>query len=133
MIKAQYVEFPVKDVARAAAFYAAVFELTPGDTWDDGTRKVIVLNDGQNGTGVSLNENPSAQNFTPGDSGALVYFEAGSDVAAYVKRVKEAGGTVVEDRTLMGGDYYYAIVKDTEGNQFALSAKEENADSSANS
>ncbi len=127
MIKATYVEVPVQDLARASAFYQAVFQVTPASSFNDGTRDVVVLHHSENEVGLSLNCNPSAPAFTPGATGPLVYFQADGALAGFIQRARDAGGVIIEDRTEMGEGWYYAVLQDTEGNRFALSSEETGA------
>ena len=118
MIQAVWIEIPVVDLARAMKFYQAVFELPATEVTDDGTRKTITLFGGADGqAGISLNQ---TKNFEPGDRGILVYLAAGDELSAHLLRVEPAGGHIIEEKTSMGGAGYYALVKDTEGNLFAL-------------
>jgi hypothetical protein len=121
MMKVQYIEIPVSNLERAAAFYKAVFDIQPGDPWDDGVRRVSVLVNPPDDTqvGISLNQ---TRNFEPSDKGALAYLAAEKGIDETLKRVQAAGGRVVEPKTSMGGGYSYATFLDTEGNLLALSA-----------
>ncbi|MDZ4766183.1 MAG: VOC family protein [Chloroflexota bacterium] len=120
MIKVSWVEIPVRDIERALTFYRAVFELGAVDVVDDGVRKTATLT-GDAALGTSLNQTP---NFTPNNTGTLAYFNAGSNVTAFLDRATAAGGTIIAPKTAMGGGFFYALVQDTEGNVFALSSAE---------
>jgi uncharacterized protein len=118
MIQAVWIEIPVKDLDRVLAFYQKVFELGTIDIGDDGVRRTCTLTNTEgNGVGISLNQ---TANFEPSDKGILVYLDTGEDLADHLNRVEPAGGQVVESKTSMGGAGWYATVKDTEGNLFAL-------------
>jgi len=118
MIKAVWVEIPVIDIARAMKFYQTVFELSETEVVDDGVRKTATFFGGAEGQpGISLNQ---TKNFTPGEKGIYVYFDAGEDLSDHLSRIEPAGGHIVEGKTSMGSAGFYASVKDTEGNLFAL-------------
>lgn len=120
MLQVTWVEIPVRDIQRALTFYRALFELGEIEIADDGTRKTATLT-GDAPLGVSLNQ---TANFMPSSSGTLAYFSAGSSVTALTDRAAAAGGTIITPKTSMGGDYYYALIQDTEGNVLAFSAHE---------
>jgi uncharacterized protein len=116
---AVWVEFPVNDLERAMKFYQVVFDLQPTEIMADDMRRTTTLVSGTGAgvAGVSLNQ---AKNFTPGDKGVLVYLDAGEDLTHSLNRVEAAGGKIIEPKTSMGDAGNYAMVLDTEGNQFAL-------------
>ena len=118
-MQAIWIEFPAKDVERALRFYETVFGLQSTEIVDDGVRRVATLvNANEAGRpGVSLNQ---TSNFEPCDHGALAYLAAGEDLSACLARVEPAGGAIVEPKTSMGPAGFYATVRDTEGNVFAL-------------
>lgn len=118
-MQAVWVEIPVKDLDRAAAFYQAVFQFAPTEVGDDGTRRTTTLtNTSPEGRpGISLNQ---TTNFEPSRTGTLVYIDAGEDLSEHLSRVEPAGGTVIEPKTSMGDAGNYATFLDTEGNLLAL-------------
>ncbi len=118
MIQAVWIEIPVNDISRAMKFYQAVFDLPTTTVTDDGIRKTATFFAGADGqAGISLNQ---TKNFEPNNKGVLVYWAAGEELSSHLSRVEPAGGRVVEGKTSMGEAGYYALVKDTEGNVFAL-------------
>lgn len=118
-MQAVWVEIPVKDLDRAVAFYRSVFGCEPMDLLDDGVRRTrTLINTSPEGRpGISLNQ---TANFEPGNTGPLVYLDAGEDLTDHLHRVAPAGGTVVEAKTSMGEAGNYATFRDTEGNLLAL-------------
>jgi predicted enzyme related to lactoylglutathione lyase len=117
-------EVPVLDMDRAKSFYETVFNVE------------ITINDLG---GVLRGWFPPAEDITaPGISGSLVkkegdyipsathgsvvYFNSQSgDVSDELKRVKAAGGTILQDKTLISNEIgYMALVLDSEGNRIAL-------------
>jgi predicted enzyme related to lactoylglutathione lyase len=81
---ADYVEFTVHDIARAKAFYQAVF----GWTFTDYGPAYASFDDGRVGGGLTTDG-------TPHPGGPLVVFYA-ADLDATLAKVKAAGGTVVK-------------------------------------
>ncbi|MFY0603385.1 MAG: VOC family protein [Flavobacteriaceae bacterium] len=116
-------EIPVTDMDRAKKFYETVFKVT------------VSVNDFG---GILMGWFPPAEDITaPGISGslvkqeqyipssthgALVYFNSQSgDIDHELSRVEEAGGKVMQPKTLISNEIgYMAIVLDTEGNRIAL-------------
>jgi predicted enzyme related to lactoylglutathione lyase len=115
-MQAVWVEIPVEDLARAAAFYQAVFDVPAGEVTDDGTRRTVTLANpsGEGAVGISLNQTAA---FLPSDKGPLVYLGAAGDA---LERVEASGGKVLEGKTSMGDAGSFALILDSEGNQFAL-------------
>ena len=75
----------------------------------------------KNGIGGSIVAGPAS---TPGDSGPLIYLNAGNDLNPILQKVEEAGGRVVMKKTLINEDSgYFAIFIDSEGNKLALHSK----------
>lgn len=125
MLTMTWIEVPVKDIERALKFYQHVFELPAVTVADDGVRKTAILinptAEGQ--VGYSLNQ---TANFEPSKTGTLPYFHVGKevDLAPYLERVTSANGQINTPKTPMdaAATSFYALIEDTEGNLFALSA-----------
>lgn len=115
-LQAARIEFPTRDVEHAAAFYGALFDVTC-EIADDGTRRTAILTADDDSVGISVNQ---TADFEPGSSGTYACLLAGEDLTERLGRVEKLGGTVLVPRTLMEGAGYYATVRDTEGNAFAL-------------
>lgn len=119
-----FVEFPVKDIERAAKFYGAIFgkEL---EVKDDGVRKFAVIanvEDSVVGTlGASLTQ---VDGFEPNPNGPLPYFNAGDDIEGALKKVTDAGGKIVIGKTQMWPGAVFATFNDTEGNTLAFFGQE---------
>src|SRR2546426_1060118 len=90
-------EIPVKDLARAIAFYSKVMdvELTPMEFGDD----KMAFFPHENGVGGSLNE---GKDYTPSTKGTLIYLNGGKDLTVPLKKVKGAGGKVVKEKSSIG-------------------------------
>jgi uncharacterized protein len=119
MLKAAWIEIPVKDIRRAAKFYWAVFELpkTEIHNWEVRQTTTLYFDPEINQPGISLNQ---TANFEPSDKGVLVYFDCGEDLTGHLNRVEPSGGKIVAGKTLMGEEGFYATIYDTEGNLIAL-------------
>ena len=114
-----WVEIPVENIARAAAFYGAVLEtevpiieLAPG-------RKAAFLPvaDAPASPGCALME---AEGYVPaGYKGCRLYFSAAPDMEVFLARVEEAGGHIEMPPAAVGAaaeTAYLAYFFDTEGN-----------------
>jgi uncharacterized protein len=119
-----WIEVPVTKMERAIAFYETVFEfkisrnqMGPLDMgWFPWVENSI-------GSGGSLVCHPD--HYKPSENGALVYFTAFSgDLSNELSRVENAGGKVLQGKTLIAENYgYMAVILDTEGNRVALHSR----------
>lgn len=112
-------EVPVTDMDRAKLFYETVFETAisvrdlgglvmgwfPSDHSKPGTTGSLVRH----------------EMYVPSEShGPLIYFSC-KDLAEELKRVEAAGGSVMQQKTEIGGGHgFMGLIKDTEGNRIAL-------------
>jgi predicted enzyme related to lactoylglutathione lyase len=117
-------EIPVVDMTRAQKFYETVFEI-----------KISVEHFGETlmgwfpfpkdpqarGAGGSLIQNPDF--YKPSSDGTLVYFSS-AEITAELDRVEDAGGLVLQKKTLIREDIgYMALFLDSEGNRIALHSR----------
>ena len=115
-------EIPVTSMDRAVKFYETVFGVKlyvdqfgpvlmgrfPHDPKKPGSSGSLVYNE---------------DFYKPSTDGTLVYFSS-LDVAIEVGRIKDAGGKVIQGKTLISDDIgYMALFIDTEGNRVALHSK----------
>ena len=115
-------ELPVASMDRAVKFYETVFGVKlyvdqfgpvlmgwfPHDPKKPGSSGSLVYNE---------------DFYKPSTDGTLVYFSS-LDVAIEVGRIKDAGGKVIQGKTLISDDIgYMALFIDTEGNRVALHSK----------
>ena len=111
----------VRDLARAKAFYEAVFQIELTDLPVEGTEARYATFPGDNsapGCGGMLCHDPQ-QPFTPGNS-VLLYF-ACDDCAIEAARAAQHGGKVLTGKTAIGNDYGFdALIEDSEGNRIGL-------------
>jgi uncharacterized protein len=116
MMNSVWLEIPVRDLARAKAFYEAVFEHAPTEVLSEDGRQITVI-EGQ--PTVSLNQTPG---FVPTDQGSLPYFHLDGPIADALDRVTRAGGRVVEPATPRADRGLFSLVTDSEGNALYLHA-----------
>ena len=115
-------EIPVASMDRAVKFYETVFGVKlyvdqfgpvlmgwfPHDPKKPGSSGSLVYNE---------------DFYKPSTDGTLVYFSS-LDVAIEVGKIKDAGGKVIQGKTLISVDVgYMALFIDTEGNRVALHSK----------
>lgn len=109
-----HIEIPADDPERAAAFYGAVFgwqfETIPG--FDDYQLYTTPSGRGVPGGGIGKrNESAGRQ--------VRNYLDVAS-IDDAVSKVQENGGSVIEPKAPVMGQGWYAVVTDTEGNEFAV-------------
>ncbi len=110
-------EIHVQDMARARAFYEAVFEVrldrlegTDAEMW------AFPMEQERPGAAGALVHMPGAP---VGGGGVIVYFVC-DDCAAEAGRAAGAGGRVEKEKTPIGPYGHIALALDTEGNVFGL-------------
>ena len=112
-------EIPAADFERAVAFYEQVFA-TALKREDMGEIQLAVFPYEAPGPSGAVCRMP---NLKPGGDGALIYLDAGPDVAPVLERVKAAGGTVVLHKTLIRDDIgHIGVFIDSEGNRVGVHA-----------
>jgi predicted enzyme related to lactoylglutathione lyase len=109
-------EIPVTDVTRAMKFYSTVLA-TEMKTETFGTTSMAIFEGKGQGVHGAL---VKSESHVPSTKGVLVYFNGGEDLAKPLARVKQAGGTIVSDKTSIGPYGFMAVFTDTEGNRLAL-------------
>jgi uncharacterized protein len=104
-----HVEIPADDTAKGREFWGSLFgwefEVFPGPF-------------GYHTTQISEQTGGAITNMDPGKRGPRVYFDV-DEVNAGAAHVKELGGEADEPRAVRGMGWF-AICKDTEGNEFGL-------------
>ncbi|MBW4531360.1 MAG: VOC family protein [Aphanothece saxicola GSE-SYN-MK-01-06B] len=110
-------ELYVDDMARARAFYEAVFEVTLESMGDTGMEYfAFPMQNDQVGAGGAL---AKMEGMAPGGGGTLIYFHC-DDCAVEEGRVAGAGGTVLKPKMSIGSYGFMSLVLDTEGNTIGL-------------
>jgi predicted enzyme related to lactoylglutathione lyase len=117
-------EVPVQDMDRAVKFYETVFGLTL-QRQQMGPLDMAWFPRLETGSGAPGSLVHAPDRHTPSDSGVLIYFTAHSgDCADELSRVEAAGGTVLQEKTLITEEIgYMGVVLDTEGNRIALHSR----------
>ena len=117
-------EIPVADMARAIAFYEAVFDLEiQMQDLNELQMGIFPFAEGAMGAWGALVKHldfyhPSAS------EGPLLYFSC-RDVQVQTDRIERAGGTVLQPKKLISeGVGYMALFLDSEGNRLALHSRE---------
>ncbi len=112
-MQAIWIEIPVADLARAKAYYEAVFGHDSTEVVEQEERTITVI---EGTPSVSLNQTAG---FRPSADGTLAYFHV-DDLDAAVAAVTAHAGSVVEPPTERPGLGRFALVTDSEGNALYL-------------
>lgn len=109
-------EIPVRDLDRAAKFYETILgiELSRMEMPGAGYAMWPFSRDVLGGALVK------GKGRVPSRRGTLVYLACGPDLNVALKKVKGAGGTVLEKKFAIGEHGFIAFFEDTEGNRVAL-------------
>lgn len=112
-----WIEIPAENFERAVKFYQQVFNwtLTP---MDFGSEKMACL---PNDVGA-ISFSPG---FKPSENGVLISFNTNNQLDAYIEKISEFGGNVLQPKTKIEaeGREYFALFTDTEGNRLGLYGK----------
>ena len=113
-------EIYVSDLARAKAFYEAVFQLQlaklPNNEFDMWAFPMQPAGSGATGALIHMD------GFAPGGNSVLVYFTC-DDCAVEAARVEGAGGRIHKPKFSIGPYGFIALAIDTEGNMFGLHSR----------
>lgn len=114
-------ELYVQDMARARAFYEAVFQIAlqrlPGPDLEMWAFPMAEDQPGAAGALVRFEGMP------PGSGGTVVYF-ACEDCAVEASRVTAAGGVLHREKMAIGDYGFIALALDTEGNLIGLHSRQ---------
>jgi predicted enzyme related to lactoylglutathione lyase len=111
-------EIPAADMARAVAFYEAVFQVQLRRE-NIGADLAVFPTQGDSITGCLI-QGPKS---VPSTTGTLVYLDASPSMDATLERVAAAGGMIVVPKTaLPPGMGFFAVFDDCEGNRVGLHA-----------
>jgi predicted enzyme related to lactoylglutathione lyase len=109
-----YCEIPAPDLKKAIIFYSRVFKWKIDES--DMGGPYAMFNEGGHGGGFDPNKQPS-------DKGVVLYISV-KDIPATLKEIASAGGSVVKEKTEIGGNYgFYGLFKDPNGNQVGVWSK----------
>ena len=117
-------EIPVNEMERAMSFYEKVFDIKM-ERNQMGPLDMAWFPWAEDGMGASGSLVFHQEHYKPSTDGTLVYFTAHSgDLANELGRVEEAGGKILQGKTLITEDVgYMAVFLDTEGNRVALHSR----------
>jgi uncharacterized protein len=110
-------DIPVSNMARATKFYGTVLDITlqAGPAMPGFEMAMFPNNDGVNGALVL------GADYTPSQTGTLVYLNGGDDLNIPLGKVEAAGGKVILAKTDIGDNNgFFAYIEDTEGNKVGL-------------
>jgi predicted enzyme related to lactoylglutathione lyase len=113
-----WADIPVRDLARASAFYEKVTGLSVALM--PGSLDVAVINP----PGTPDAPVVSADLYVggaPRHDGPTIYLSSGGDIDGMLARVVEAGGTILQPKEHMGEMIgWIAFIEDTEGNRIGI-------------
>jgi len=109
-------EIPVNNFEQAVDFYQTIFNIKMETNIND--TNAMAFFPPTLGVGGSIVAGPG---YVPANSGVLVYLNGGNDLSKVLDKVKDAGGRVIMQKTLIAEDVgYFAIFLDSQGNKLAL-------------
>lgn len=113
-------EIPAINFQQAVDFYNRIFKIEMETNFDG--NYAMAFFPVTNGVGGAVVAGPGS---TPGDTGPLLYLNAGKDLSRILKRIEPAGGRIVMPKTLINKESgHFAIFIDPEGNKLALHSKD---------
>ena len=113
MNRVVHFEIPIDDPDRAGAFYGRVFDWTVS-RWGDVPYWPMTTGEAP---GVGAEGALTPRSDAP--EGVLVYVQV-DDVDAALQRIRDAGGSVVAERTPIPGMGWFGTFRDPEGNLLGL-------------
>jgi predicted enzyme related to lactoylglutathione lyase len=112
-----WIEIPVTDLERACAFYERIL-VTRLERLRQGGCTYAVFPTSDRFNAGALVQGPG---YAPSSVGARVYLDGGPDLAAILHRVRQAGGTVLLEKTFLSDlAGHVGMFVDTEGNTIGL-------------
>lgn len=113
-------EIPVSDFDRALKFYNHIIE-GELEIHDFGGFKMGWFPYDEKSVSGSI---CYGEDYVPSKNGVVIYFDANPDLNRMLDKVKEAGGEIIQGKTLITEDIgYMALFIDSEGNRIALHSK----------
>ena len=115
-------EIPVNNFDIAKKFYETIFSFQMPEVQTGPARMGFFLYDFKAGkVGGAIVHRPGFH--TPSAEGSLIYLNCQPDLQVVLSKVKDAGGTIITEKTLISQEQqlgYWALIMDTEGNRIAL-------------
>ena len=114
-------EIYVNDMARAVAFYEAVFQskLSEMPTPGDEPMEMMSFHADMESVAAASGALVRMEGFPGGGSSTIVYFQS-SDCSLEEGRIAAAGGKVLRGKTSLGEHGFMVLGEDTEGNTFGV-------------
>lgn len=113
-----WADIPVKDMARASAFYSALLQITMEGMPGMEDSVAVPAGGGEGDISFDLAKN---EGFEPGSNGPRIYLDPKGDLDGMLARAVAAGGSVVQPPMDMGPVVgVIAFFTDTEGNTIGL-------------
>ena len=112
---AVWFDIPVQNIDRAMKFYSKVLGVEI-QKMEGAPKKYAMFPFSPGSVSGGLVEDKDMVT----DRGPLLYLNGGDDLSIPLKRVADAGGKVLQEKTSIGQHGFMAIFKDTEGNRVAL-------------
>lgn len=112
-----WIEIPVLDMNRAIHFYSRILDIsiTPFDM--GGITYGLFPTEDQRNTGALA----QGEHYHPCSDGIVIYLNGGNDLNNILKKVVEAGGEVIMEKTYVSEEAgYIGMFVDTEGNKLGL-------------
>ncbi len=116
MVSINIVEIPSRDLERALAFYAAVFEVDLEISEVDGQRMVFFPQDDESAAALAITE---GDDYRPSGEGIRVFVTV-ADLEGVLARAVAAGGEVASEIEAVEGWARYAAIRDREGTVVGL-------------
>jgi uncharacterized protein len=113
-------EIPVTDLPRAKNFYSRILQADLREESLSG-RNMAILPYQNGGVGGAIIQ---GEGLVPSAQGAIIYLDAGDDLAGALSRVEAAGGKIVMGATRLSDQIgSIAMFLDSEGNRVALHSR----------
>jgi len=116
MVSINIVEIPSRDLERALAFYAAVFEVELEISEIDGQRMVFFPQEDESAAALAITE---GDDYEPSGEGVRLYLTV-DDIEGVLERAVAAGGEVASEIEAVEGWARYAAFRDREGTVVGL-------------
>lgn len=113
----KFMEIPVTDFERAAAFYRAILNVDIQEVEMMGSRMGFFQAAGQDLWGAIV----KGEDYTPSSDGVLVYLNAGDDVQKVLDKIEPNVGRLLAPKMQVSEAIgFIGIFTDTEGNKIAV-------------
>lgn len=110
-----WVDIPVADLSRAAAFYRSVLKCEVHTQESDESSFCVIASNGGNSGCLILNESQAE-----GSNGVLIYLNVEGRIRDAITQAELNGGKVIQRIHTIHPHGFRAIVLDSEGNRIAL-------------